>query len=285
MTCLFHFLQRLLLQTFESQHVPTYSFWRESFNNRLNFYEASPFFLQGVAWPLWRWMPSNAFRCTRPPGTRTGTCAVGLSARIRSRWAQPVGFSKKMGWVGLFAKRLDWFLCDLLSLVCFLSVFVVVRVSSEELEINRSHFFKFLLTPRTNIQFKPSNIGLAAHFAKPFLLWIHLKTVMLRQCARQDVEGQVAVHGICTRQWLQNRSEAEHLAFLDMILPLHSAAAQTLGPLMNEDFDPRKQMWISDWRCERIFHDISKHLDSGRFKTTCLPLTLLFSNKKWEHIS
>ncbi|CAK9056563.1 Poly [ADP-ribose] polymerase 1 (PARP-1) (ADP-ribosyltransferase diphtheria toxin-like 1) (ARTD1) (DNA ADP-ribosyltransferase PARP1) (NAD(+) ADP-ribosyltransferase 1) (ADPRT 1) (Poly[ADP-ribose] synthase 1) (Protein poly-ADP-ribosyltransferase PARP1) [Durusdinium trenchii] len=46
------------------------------------------------------------------------------------------------------------------------------------------------------------------------------------QCARKDVEGQVPVHTICTRQWLQSHSEADHLAFLDMVLPLHTAAAQ-----------------------------------------------------------
>lgn len=45
-------------------------------------------------------------------------------------------------------------------------------------------------------------------------------------CAQKDAEGQVPVHAVCTRQWLQKHSEADHLAFLDMILPLNQSAAQ-----------------------------------------------------------
>lgn len=56
--------------------------------------------------------------------------------------------------------------------------------------------------------------------------WLIRQDPSNRSCAQKDAEGQVPVHAVCTRQWLQKHSEADHLAFLDMILPLNQSAAR-----------------------------------------------------------
>lgn len=56
--------------------------------------------------------------------------------------------------------------------------------------------------------------------------WLIRQDPSKGSCAAKDAEGQLPVHAVCTRQWLQQHSEADHLAFLDMILPLYPSAAQ-----------------------------------------------------------
>jgi len=40
-----------------------------------------------------------------------------------------------------------------------------------------------------------------------------------------DSEGQTPIHAVCTRSWLGRLAETEHLAFLDLLLPLNQDAA------------------------------------------------------------
>ena len=56
--------------------------------------------------------------------------------------------------------------------------------------------------------------------------WLIRQDPSKGSCAAKDAEDQLPVHAVCTRQWLQQHSEADHLAFLDMILPLYPSAAQ-----------------------------------------------------------
>ena len=54
--------------------------------------------------------------------------------------------------------------------------------------------------------------------------WLIRQDPSKGSCAAKDAEDQLPVHAVCTRQWLQQHSEADHLAFLDMILPLYPSA-------------------------------------------------------------